>query len=108
MSRVPGSLHGEGEQEVRRCVRVTGACDAADDLYSARHTPAALPASALRTRPRALWGVRWLSGEGIGLVIRRLPVRFPAVPNDGVSLGKELHPTCLVGNVPVLTVSSSG
>ena len=25
--------------------------------------------------------------------------------NDGVSLGKALHPTCLWGNVPVLTVS---
>ena len=25
-------------------------------------------------------GVRWLRGEGVGLVIRRLPDRFPAVP----------------------------
>ena len=25
----------------------------------------------------------------------RVMVRFPAVPNDGVSLGKALHPTCL-------------
>ena len=39
-------------------------------------------------------------------VIRRLPVRFSAVPkNDVVSLGKALHPICLRGNVPVLTVS---
>ena len=35
----------------------------------------------------ALYGVRWLSGEGVGLVILRLPDRFPAVPNDVVSLG---------------------
>ena len=52
--------------------------------------------------------VRWLSGERDGLVIRRLPDRFPAVPNEVVSLGKALHPTCLGGNVPVLTVSRSG
>ena len=43
-------------------------------------------------------GVRWLSSEGVGLEIRRLPDLFPAVPNDVVSLG----------NVPVLTVSRSG
>ena len=30
------------------------------------------------------------------------------VPNDVVSLGKSLHPTCLGGNVPVLTVRRSG
>ena len=52
--------------------------------------------------------VRWLSGYGIGLIIRRLPVRFPAVLNYVVSLGKALHPTCLRENVPVLTVSRSG
>ena len=46
-------------------------------------------------------GVRWLSSEGVGLVIRRLPDRFPAMPNDVVSLGKALHPTCLGGYVPV-------
>ena len=40
-------------------------------------------------------GVRWQSG--IGLVIRRLLVRFLAVPNDVESLGKALHPTCLGG-----------
>ena len=34
----------------------------------------------------------WLSGEGVVLVIRRLPDRFPAVPNNIVSLGKTLHP----------------
>ena len=28
--------------------------------------------------------------------------------NDNVSLGNALHPTCLGGNVPVLTVSRSG
>ena len=28
---------------------------------------------------------------GIGLLIRRVPVRFPAVPNDVASLGKALH-----------------
>ena len=33
---------------------------------------------------------------------------IPGVPNDIVSLGKALHPTCLGGNVPVLTVSRSG
>ena len=49
------------------------------------------------------WAVR-----GIGLWIRRLPVRFLAVQNDVVSLGKALHPTCLGGDVPVLTVSRSG
>ena len=53
-------------------------------------------------------GVRWLSGEGVWLVIRRLPDRFPTVPNYVVSLGKALHPTCLGGNVPLLTVSRSG
>ena len=37
----------------------------------------------------------------------RLPVRFPTVINDVVSLGKALHPTCLGENVPVLTVSRS-
>ena len=31
-----------------------------------------------------------------------------AVPNDVVSLGKALHPTCHGENVPVLTVSRSG
>ena len=45
------------------------------------------------------WGVRLQSGEGVGegvgLVIRRSPDRFPAVPNDIVSLGKALHSTCL-------------
>ena len=46
--------------------------------------------------------------EGVGLVIRRLPDRFPTVPNEVVSLGKALHPTCLGGNVPVLTVNQSG
>ena len=39
---------------------------------------------------------------------RRLPFRFLSVQNDVVSLGKALHPTCLRGNVPVLTVSRSG
>ena len=43
-----------------------------------------------------------------GLLIKRLLVRFPAVPNDVESLGKALHPTCLGENVPVLTVSRSG
>ena len=43
---------------------------------------------------------RWLSGKGVGLLIRRLPDRFPAPPNDVVSSGR--------GNVPVLTVSRSG
>ena len=52
-------------------------------------------------------GVRWLSGQGAGLVIRRLLVRFSAVPNDVVSLGKALHPTCLGGNVPVLWIRAS-
>ena len=32
----------------------------------------------------------------------------PTEPNDVVSLGKALHPTCLWENVPVLTVSRSG
>ena len=53
-------------------------------------------------------GVRWLSGLGIGLLIRRLPVRFLAVKNDIVSLGKAFHPTYFGGYVPVLTVSHSG
>ena len=44
-----------------------------------------------------------MSGHGIGLLIRRLPVRFLPVPNDVVSLGKALHPTYLGGNSPVLT-----
>ena len=35
-------------------------------------------------------------------------VRFPTVPNDVVSLGKALRPTCLGENVPVLTVCRSG
>ena len=35
-----------------------------------------------------------------GLRIRRLLVRFPAVPNDDVSLGKALHPTCHRGECP--------
>ena len=41
-------------------------------------------------------------------VINQLPVRFPAVPNYAVSLGKVLHPIYLWGNVPVLTVSRFG
>ena len=52
--------------------------------------------------------VRWLSGDGVGLVIRRLLDQFPAMPKDVVSLDKALHPTCLRRNVPVLTVSRSG
>ena len=44
---------------------------------------------------------------GVGLLIRRLLVRFPTMQNDVVSLGKALHPTWL-GDVPVLTVSHSG
>ena len=47
-----------------------------------------------------VWVVRWLSGEGVGLVIRGMPDRFPAVQNDIVSLGKALHPTCLGGKCP--------
>ena len=43
--------------------------------------------------------IRWLSGEGVGLVIRRSLVRFPAIPNDVVFLGKALHPTCLGGSL---------
>ena len=39
----------------------------------------------------------WLNGEGVGLVIRRSPVRFPAVPHDVESLGKAFHSTCLWG-----------
>ena len=31
-----------------------------------------------------------------------------AMLNDVVSLGKALHPTCLVENVPVITVKRSG
>ena len=42
-------------------------------------------------------GVRWLSGKGIGLVIRRLHVRFLAVKNYVVSLGKAFYPTFLGG-----------
>ena len=38
---------------------------------------------------------RWLSGDGVGLVIRRMPDRFPVVPNYVVSLGKALHLTLL-------------
>ena len=38
----------------------------------------------------------------------KLAIRVLAVPNDVVSLGKTLHPTCLGENVPVLTVSRSG
>ena len=33
---------------------------------------------------------------------------IPGRENDVVSLGKALHPTCLGGNVPVLTVSRFG
>ena len=33
---------------------------------------------------------------------------IPGRENDVVSLGKALHPTCLGGNVHVLTVSRSG
>ena len=33
---------------------------------------------------------------------------IPICKNDVVSLGKALDPTCLWGNVPVLTVSRSG
>ena len=46
-------------------------------------------------------GFRWLSGKGIRLLIRRLPVRFLVMRNDVVSLGKALHPTCLGGYVAV-------
>ena len=35
------------------------------------------------------------------MILRRLPVRFQAVQNDVV--GKALHPTCLGGNVAVLS-----
>ena len=43
---------------------------------------------------------------GIGLLIRSLPVRFPAVQNDVSSLGTA--PDLPRGNVPVPTVSRSG
>ena len=33
---------------------------------------------------------------------------IPSEAIDVMSLGKALHPTCLRGNVPVLTVSRSG
>ena len=45
---------------------------------------------------------------GSRTIERRLLVRFPAVQNDAVSLGKALNPTCLGENVPVLTVSHCG
>ena len=32
----------------------------------------------------------------------------PAVQNEVMFLGEALHPTCLGGNVPVLTVGRSG
>ena len=37
-----------------------------------------------------------------------IPGGFQAVPNNVVSLGKTLHPTCFGGNLPVLPVSCSG
>ena len=52
---------------------------------------------ALRIVDKGVSKTRWLSGSGVGLLIRRLLVRFPAVKNDVVSLGKALHPTCLGG-----------
>ena len=53
--------------------------------------------------------VRWLSGEGVGLYKSEgCWFDSPTVPNDVVSLGKALHPTCLWENVPVLTVSRTG
>ena len=45
---------------------------------------------------------------GSRALIRRLLVRFPAIPIDVESLVKTLHPTCLGENVPVLTASRSG
>ena len=40
-------------------------------------------------------------------IYQKVAGSIPAVQNY-VSLGKALHPTCLGGNVPVLTVSRSG
>ena len=45
-------------------------------------------------------GSRAMNQKVVGLIL--------AVPNEVVSLGKSLHPTCLGENVPVLTVSRSG
>ena len=41
-------------------------------------------------------GVQMVEQLGKRAIIRR----FPAVPNDVVSLGKALHPTCLGGERP--------
>ena len=70
-----------------------------------------LSKQAVRVTPIQSWvcvcvclrqGVRWMSGVGARLVIRRLRDRLATKPNNVVSFGKALHPTCLEGNVPVL------
>ena len=43
--------------------------------------------------------VKFTHTQGIGLLIRRLPVQV-TLPNDVVCLGKALHPTCLGGECP--------
>ena len=45
-------------------------------------------------------GVRWLSGKGIGLLIKRLPVRFPAAQNDVVFFGQGTSPYLPRGECP--------
>ena len=45
----------------------------------------------------------WLGNQAINQKVAGL---IPAKQNDVVSLGKVLHPTCLGGNMPVVTVIS--
>ena len=70
--------------------------------------PASIGARPCSLQMTGEWEVGGLMAERLGLLIRRLSVRFPAVRNDIVSLGKTIPSTCLRGNVPVLTVSHSG
>ena len=44
--------------------------------------------------------VRWLSGEGVELVIRRVPDRFPAVPKWRCVFGQGTSPYLLRGECP--------
>ena len=111
----PPVLHPYGHTQIQtqththhlQLLLIQTSCIVCLSLYCALKSSAA-PSGYMTKMFYKSMGVRWLSGEGIGLVIWRLPDRFPAVANDVVSLGKALHPTCLGGIVPVLTVSRSG
>ena len=66
-----------------------------------------LPETFTKQEVRTTYGGQIAERLGNRAINQKVAGLIPGLQNDVVSLGKALHPTCLWGNVPVLTIRAS-